>query len=81
MKIIAFPLYEHAAVLRPASEQRAQTGEIAFDGLGFDLLCPQAFEAIWNGGPNAEDVEIHGTADAAQGFVRSGREGRLTFHP
>jgi GT2 family glycosyltransferase len=81
MKIIAFPLYEHAAVLRPAPEQRAQTREFAFAGLGFDLLCPQAFEATWNGGPNAEDVEIHCTADASQGFVRSGGEGRLTFHP
>ncbi len=81
MKIIAFPLYEHAAVLRPALEQRAQAGEIAFAGLGFDLLCPQAFEATWNGGPNAEDVGIHCTADASQGFVRSGGEGRLTFHP
>ena len=84
MKIIAFPLYEHAAVLRPAPEQRTQTGEIAFAGLGFDLLCPQAFEATWNGGPDAGDVEIHGPAgpaDAAQGFVRSGDEGRLTFHP
>ena len=86
MKIIAFPLYEHAAVLRPAPEQKAgpQTGEIAFDGLGFDLLCPQAFEATWNGGPGAGDVEIHcpaGPADASQGFVRGGEEGRLTFHP
>ncbi len=86
MKIIAFPLYEHAAVLRPASEKKAgpQTGEIPFDGLGFDLLCPQAFEATWNGGPDAGDVEIHcpaGPADAAQGFVRGGGEGRLTFHP
>lgn len=81
MKIIAFPLYEHAAVLRPAAEQKAQTGEIPFGGLGIDLLCPQAFEAIWNGGPNAEDVEIRCTADASQGFVRSGGEGRLTFYP
>ena len=83
MRIIAFPLYEHAAVLRPSPEPRArpETGEIAFAGLGFDLLCPQAFEATWNGGPNAGDVEIHGTAGASQGFVRSGREGRLTFHP
>ena len=81
MKIIAFPLYEHAAVLRPAAEPRAQTGEIPFAGLGIDLLCPQAFEATWNGGPTAEDVEIHSTADASQGFVRSGGEGRLTFHP
>ena len=87
MKISAFPLYGHAAVLRPSPEPRArpQTGEIAFAGLGVDLLCPQAFDATWNGGPNAEDVEIHGmadgAADAAQGFVRSGQEGRLTFHP
>jgi len=83
MKIIAFPLYEHAAVLRPSPEPRArpQTGEIAFAGLGFDLLCPKAFAATWNGGPNAGDVEIHGPADAAQGFVRGGEEGRLTFHP
>ena len=81
MKIIAFPLYEHAAVLRPAPEQEAQTGEIAFAGLGFDLLCPQAFAATWNGGPDAGDVEIQCPADASQGFVRGGGEGRLTFHP
>lgn len=82
MKIIAFPLSEQAAVLRPSPEPRSrpQTGEFAFDGLGLDLLCPQAFEAIWNGGPDAGDVEIHGTADAAPGFVRGGGEGRLTFH-
>jgi len=86
MKIIAFPLYEHAAVLRPSPEprERSQTGEIPFAGLGFDLLCPQAFEATWNGGPNAGDVEIHcpaGPADALQAFVRGGEEGRLTLHP
>lgn len=83
MKIVAFPLYSHAAVLRPAPEERAgpQTGEIPFTGLGFDLLCPEAFEATWNGGPEAGDVEIRCAADASQGFVRGGGGGRLTFHP
>ncbi|HSF42503.1 MAG TPA: DUF6065 family protein [Thermoanaerobaculia bacterium] len=83
MKIVAFPLYEHAAVLRPSPEARArpQSGEISVAALGFDLLCPHSFEAAWNGGPDAADVEVRCTADASQGFVRSGREGRLTFHP
>lgn len=73
MKITAYPLHDRAATLAPAPE-----------GRGWNFLCPAAFEAVWNGGPGAEDVEIR--YDEASlgpaGFVQSQQGGgRLTFHP
>jgi len=76
MRITAYPLYDHAATLVPSPE-----------GRGWNFLCPSAFEACWNGGPDAKDVEIRygeGAAGATgpAGFVQSQRgRGRLTFHP
>lgn len=73
MKITAYPLYEGAATLRPALRERGGS-------LGFELLCPHAFTATWNGGPRAEDIEIRGDAQSRD-FVQSCEgEGRITFH-
>jgi glycosyltransferase involved in cell wall biosynthesis len=73
MKITAYPLYEGAATLRPAPRERGES-------LGFELLCPHAFTATWNGGPRAEDIEIQGAAQPRD-FVQSREgEGRITFH-
>jgi glycosyltransferase involved in cell wall biosynthesis len=73
MKITAYPLYGPAAALQPSPE-----------GRGWDFLCPCAFEAIWNGGPGAGDVEIRFAegAPGQVGFVQSLQgEGLLTFYP
>ncbi len=93
MKISAYPLSDQTTALQPASEERAWSLEnqaacagLAVDtvnGKGWELLCPYGFEASWNGGPNAEDIEIRlETTDADQpGFVRSQLGGGiLTFH-
>jgi hypothetical protein len=93
MKLKAYPLYDHAAALQPASEERAGSTENeattagltldTINGKGWELLCPYAFEASWNGGPNAEDIEIRlETTDVDQsGFVQSQLGGGiLTFH-
>jgi glycosyltransferase involved in cell wall biosynthesis len=73
LKITAYPLYEGAATLRPASRERGESP-------GFELLCPHAFTATWNGGSRAEDVEIRGAARSPD-FVQSREgEGRITFH-
>ena len=73
MKITAYPLYATAATLQPSSGRK-----------GWDFLCPCAFEATWQGGPAAEDVEIRLAAGSPgqQDFVQS-REGNglLTFYP
>ncbi|HKI02658.1 MAG TPA: DUF6065 family protein [Thermoanaerobaculia bacterium] len=73
MKITAYPLFDPAATLQLSSE-----------GKGWDFLCPCAFEAIWHGGPGAEDVEIRLAEDTPgqAGFVQSQRgEGKITFYP
>lgn len=89
MKIIAYPLYDHAVPLQPASEQRAWITEneaacasLALDtvnGKGWELLCPHAFEATWNGGPNPEDIAIRldATDGDAPAFVQSNLGGGL----
>ncbi len=76
MKITAYPLYGPAATLQPSPE-----------GRGWDFLCPCAFEAVWHGGPGAEDVEIHLAENVENvtgqaGFVQSLEgEGLLSFYP
>src|SRR5262249_43630829 len=73
MKITAYPLYGSTSTLRPAPRERGM-------GLSFELLCPHAFEATWNGGSRPEDVEIR-VFSGSQDFVQSREgEGRITFH-
>lgn len=60
---------------------------------GWQLLCPVAFSATWNGGPDPEDIEIRfdgeagqdeatATHGAATTFVQSQQgAGLLTFYP
>jgi hypothetical protein len=73
MKITAYPLYGPAATLQPSP-----------GGRGWDFLCPCAFEAVWHGGPGAEDVEIR-LAEGAPGEVGLVQSvegaGLLTFYP
>lgn len=53
------------------------------DQQGWQLCCPVAFEAVWNGGPQAADIEIHverASTDQST-FVQSQLgDGVLTFH-
>ncbi len=55
----------------------------AASGTGWVLLCPYAFEATWNGGPNLEDIAIRLDAveDDAPAFVQSNLgDGLLTLY-
>ncbi len=94
MKITAYSLSDQAAAIEPAPNERAwatEVGAVAADlalgtagGKGWELRCPYAFEATWNGGPNAEDIDIRIEApDAdAPAFVQSRLgQGLLTFYP
>ena len=85
MKIVAHPLHDHPVAVAPASVERdwmrVATAFVedptlqAATGRGWDLLCPYAFEAVWNGGPDPSDIEI-----TAPGFVVSQvGHGVLTF--
>lgn len=68
INIKAYPLSANAAILRPASRERTwlrETGPVSADsgwsvaqGQGWNVLCPCGFEAMWNGGPGTEDIEI-----------------------
>ena len=88
MGLIAYRLDDRAVALQPVSEASG-TGlpDLGVDGHGWLLSCPCAFEARWNGGPGAGDVEIRletadDPGDPACGFVESALGGgRLTFHP
>ena len=83
MKLKAYRLYDHAATLQPAPDERAwaKTDETVAanlalstaGGKGWDLLCPYAVEATWNGGPAPEDIDIRSEApdDDAPAFVQS----------
>ena len=64
MKIKAYALYKQSAPLQPATGTRhwLQANEPLADELaaasvnrqGWELLCPFACEATWNGGPDPE---------------------------
>ncbi len=91
MKITAYPLYDQAVAIESASNDGTWSPVIVADldlssasGKGWVLRCPYAFEATWNGGPNAEDIAIR--IDAPDGdalaFVQSYfGAGLLTFYP
>lgn len=93
MTIKAYALSEYAAGLQVPPDQRewasddrdlcANPAWQRVNGIGWQLCCPRAFEATWNGGPHAEDVEIRfdQMPDQAPIFVRSQLGGgMLTFH-
>ncbi len=92
MSITAYPLSSQCAILRPAgaarewaSERESLQADPALrraNALGWDLCCPRAFSATWNGGPAAEDIEIR-FEQPGEGapFVQSQQgAGVLTFH-
>src|SRR5690242_5966458 len=80
--ITAYPLYDHAVLLQPAPDARdwpggnatlsADRALHAANRQGWELLCPYAFEATWNGGPSPDDIDIRIEAPAdAPAFVQS----------
>ncbi len=89
MKVTAFRLSDRAVAIQPSAEARArdenvELGTASADQQGWLLLCPQAFEATWNGGPAPEDIAIHWDADApaeAAFVVSHLGAGRLSFYP
>ena len=87
MKIKAYALYEGAVEIRPAPAAREWMSEddrLSLDlanSNGWELLCPYAFNVVWNGGPNPEDIEIESDAPPAVKFVKSLLgNGILTFY-
>src|SRR5215469_16428598 len=93
MNIKAYPLNGNAATLQSALRERtwlhenehisAHLGYGIANGQGWNVLCPCAFEATWNGGPKIDDIEIQvDTLDArVPPFVQSQLGGGvLTLH-
>lgn len=106
MKLTAYPLYTHAPMLQPAapvantSQAEESPQSVAADldhtGIqcqGWQLLCPIAFRATWNGGSNPKDIIVEFDEEPTQGtvaeehrkagiFVQSQEgSGLLTFYP
>lgn len=93
VNIKAYPLNGNAAVLQSASAERAwlrengdtyaQLGCGTANRQGWNVLCPCAFEATWNGGPGIEDIEIRVETpqEGVPAFVQSQLGGGvLTLH-
>lgn len=89
MKIKAYRLYDHAVAIRPAAlpsqwiEQNVSLSWFGASSQSWDLLCPVAFAATWNGGAQATDIEIRFQGESApqHDFVQSILgEGLLTFY-
>lgn len=85
MKLRIYRLSDQAAQLQPATTA-PPVGQANAAPDGIVALCPVAFTATWNGGPRAEDIEIHlegvDAASAGPAFVQSNLgEGLLTFYP
>jgi len=90
-KIVVYPLTDQPAPLQPGA--LAQAAQLPTNGdmdlartnrQGWQFCCPAAFTATWNGGLNAEDIEIRlaGDATAQPAFVQSNLgQGLLTFYP
>jgi hypothetical protein len=89
----AYPLHDQPVPLQPAAAERIRVktktqysarANLDLASAGWQLCCPVAFEATWNGGPNAEDIDIRLAEDATTqpAFVQSNPgEGLLTFYP
>jgi glycosyltransferase involved in cell wall biosynthesis len=93
LNIKAYALTGNGAGLQSASAERTwlrENGNTAAhldcgiaNGQGWNVLCPYAFEAAWNGGPKAEDIEIRVETqqDGVPAFVQSQLGGGvLTLH-
>ena len=93
MKVKAYLLHNHAAPLQRSPSERdwVQANQGVYDNLSLDstnskgwiLQCPHAFEATWNGGSEAGDIEIQLDEPQAPdlGFVQSHLgDGLLTLH-
>lgn len=93
VNINAYPLNGNAAVLQSASAERAwlrenantsaQLGCGTANRQGWNVLCPCAFEATWNGGPGIADIEIRveSQEEGVPAFVQSQLgDGVLTLH-
>jgi len=79
--ITAYPLSNQAAPLRAPDERSWINSNITLaaeptfhtaNRQGWELCCPYAFEATWNGGPFPKDIDIQSEApDGAPAFVQS----------
>jgi hypothetical protein len=90
MKLTLFTLGGPPPLIRPAPAERpwmdASPQRFAYRCLplnianahGWELLCPGAFEAVWDGGVGTEAIRIEGRGDGLS--LSHFGEGILTFH-
>jgi hypothetical protein len=82
--ITAYPLHDQPAPWQPVDASAAPTNLVPVVSAAWHLCCPVGFRACWNGGPKAEDIEIHlaTESDSQPAFVQSHMgQGLLTFYP
>lgn len=91
-RLTAYILAGHEVSIRPAPVERdwmdASVHHFAYRCLplnianahGWELLCPSAFSAMWDGRPGADAVRIRPRSDAAPPAISHFGEGILTFH-
>ncbi len=91
-RLKAFALTDPLRVIRPASVRRAWMDEtperFAYrclpltiaNSFGWEILSPVAFEATWNGGTRARDLEITMLSGAENAVTSHFGVGVLTFH-
>ncbi|MBI3515340.1 MAG: hypothetical protein HY060_14960 [Proteobacteria bacterium] len=92
MRLILYPTSGIKPVIRPAPVTRPWMDEapLAFayrclplniaNAHGWEVLCPSAFEAIWNGGPRPADVQIQSLDTAGWPGLAHFGVGVITFH-
>ncbi|MFC3550261.1 DUF6065 family protein [Lysobacter cavernae] len=92
MKLTAYVLDGHTLDIRPAPREREWMDrtdrhyayrclplDIA-NAHGWELLCPSAFEAVWNGGKEIADLRVFAPAGGPAPAVSHFGHGILTFH-
>ncbi|MBO6518582.1 MAG: hypothetical protein JJ900_16935 [Rhodospirillales bacterium] len=91
MKIIAYPTVAHPPKLRPAPSGRDWMDALPeaygyrclpltmANAHGWEICSPVAFEAVWNGGPSKNDIQINCEEGGLVPTTHFG-SGILTFH-
>ncbi len=92
MKLIAYPTTEAHPPLRPAPAGRAWMDALpeayayrclpltVANAYGWEICCPTAFEATWNGGPGKDDIDVKVLDDGTLLPTTHFGSGILTFH-
>ncbi|MFZ2139729.1 MAG: DUF6065 family protein, partial [Xanthobacteraceae bacterium] len=92
MKLIAYVMDGHEIEIRPAPVERdwMDTSDRRFayrclplniaNAHGWEIVCPSAFDAVWNGGTSRDSVRVRPSYHTLPPAISHFGEGTLTFH-